>query len=455
MPPAERMAKMKYKLRAYPDDYRKQVPKMRTISRRPIVLHLLFFMGSVFAGLGLLIAVSFLPQQPIFENIGESLQILYNTGVHPKIFDYSDASILDQCTDIAMLRASAATTSGYIGSVLTNPMYMFGHGIDLGCAECLDLFINGYAHDDVYFYTQYWMGFRVLLRPLLTVLSYFQIRRYFGFAVLLLFAWLVCDISKNLDHKVAFCFALSFILVRPQIVVNTIQYSVCFLIAFTAMVFIPWLSRHPKFETLFFMELGILTMYFDFYTVPIITLGLPLIYLYCIRAAAGDGLSKKSVALIFLSWFAGYVFMWLAKLSLTSLLTSVDGLSNGLGSFASRVGLSKNPDLLQYYSVSLAFRALMNTLASDREGGVIILLGLLALAVTGIVQFRKRGLSAESFRHNRTLLLIAGVPLIWFAVAAQPTAIHSWFQYRSVAMTYWALGVYITYVFRGGALRKA
>ena len=44
------------------------------------------------------------------------------------------------------------------------------------------------------------------------------------------------------------------------------------------MLLIPWLHRHGKWEGLFFMEVGMLTMYFDFYTVPLVTLGFPLLY---------------------------------------------------------------------------------------------------------------------------------------------------------------------------------
>lgn len=411
-------------------------------------VHVIFFMMSVCLALGLLILVSFLPQDQICEEINNSLQHLYNTGIHPRVFDYSDASILDQSTDVTMLRASAATTSRYIGSVLTNPIYTFEHETDIGCIHCLDLLVNGYAHDSVFCYARYWMGFRILLRPLLMSLTYFQIRRYMAFTVLLLFIYLVCAIGKNLNHKIAFFFALSFILVRPQIVVNTVQFCICFIIAFTAMIFIPWLSRHTKYETLFFMELGIITMYFDFYTVPLITLGLPLIYLYCIHSANNHTFTRKKIALIFLSWFAGYAFMWVAKLCLTTILTEVDGISNGLGAFASRMGVNKNPDLMKYYSVSLAFEKLFQTLVSDTEGCIIIVTSLVVMICTGCVQFFRRRIPVKRFGQNKTLLLLACVPFIWFAATAQPTAIHSWFQYRSVVITYWALGIYFSHIFQ-------
>lgn len=411
-------------------------------------MHVIVFVMSVCLALGLLILVSFLPQEPIWENVNNSLQHLYNSGIHPRVFDYSDASILDQSTDVTMLRASAATSSRYIGSVLTNPIYTFEHETDIGCIHCLELLVNGYAHNSVFFYARYWMGFRILLRPLLTFLTYFQIRRYFAFAVLLLFVYLVCDISKNLNHKIAFFFALSFVLVRPQIVVNTVQFCICFLIAFTAMLFVPWLSRHTKYETLFFMELGIITMYFDFYTVPLITLGLPLIYLYCMRSANNNGFTWKKIALILLSWFAGYALMWVAKLCLTTILTDVDGISNGLNAFASRMGVNKNPDLLKYYSVAYAFEKLFQTLVSDSEGCKIIVTGLLILVCTGCVQFCRRRIPVARFGHHKVLLMLACLPFAWFAATAQPIAIHSWFQYRSITITYWALGIYFYHIFQ-------
>ena len=44
------------------------------------------------------------------------------------------------------------------------------------------------------------------------------------------------------------------------------------------------------------------------------------------------------------------------------------------------------------------------------------------------------------------LLMIAALPIIWFMVAAQPTGNHHWFQYRGIAVTFWAGFLYLQYL---------
>ena len=42
------------------------------------------------------------------------------------------------------------------------------------------------------------------------------------------------------------------------------------------------------------------------------------------------------------------------------------------------------------------------------------------------------------------------LPLLWFFCTAQPIAIHYWYQYRSIALTHWAVGAYVTMTFWQG-----
>ena len=52
--------------------------------------------------------------------------------------------------------------------------------------------------------------------------------------------------------------------------------------------------------------------------------------------------------------------------------------------------------------------------------------------------------------HSAYLLFAAVLPILWFACTAQPIAIHYWFQYRSIALTHWAVGAYVTQTFWQG-----
>ena len=105
------------------------------------------------------------------------------------------------------------------------------------------------------------------------------------------------------------------------------------------------------------MEVGMITMYFDFYTVPLITFGLPMIYLCLMFLEREKPIRIKWVLKRFAAWMAGYGLMWIAKLTLTSALTPVNALVQGFGAFAERVGIQKEESLTNYYSVETASKA--------------------------------------------------------------------------------------------------
>lgn len=411
--------------------------------------HVLAFCLTVFLAVAMLAVSAFLPQGRIQDHILESVDLAEKELQDIRVLDRSTASTLDVGTDLLMLQTSMSTTNQYLGSILTNPVYVYD-GMN-GWFEKDDVLANlacEFPSDGVWFYARYWLGFRALLRLALVFFNYGQIKRYLAFAVFSLLAMALCSVAKNTNTKLAMAFALSIILVRPHIIATSLQFSSCFLIMFLAMLLVPLLYRHPKWETLFFMELGMVTMYFDFYTVPLITLGFPLVYLYALRMEREDAVSGKLVLKDFLAWFLGYGGMWIAKLTLTSALTSVDALEQGIGSFLSRLGIQKEERLAEYYSLEAAFEGIREAVFSDATGEVVYWIGAGIVIICMLIALFRGRLSLENRRFTVLFFLMALVPLGWFVITKQPIAIHYFFQYRTIALTHWAAGVCLYSLFR-------
>lgn len=414
--------------------------------------YLLTFSVSVLLALVLLILAAFAPQGRILDNLWQSMDYLHMEGTYPHMADYSDSSRLDNFTDILMLLEAAGTNKQYLGSVLTNPVYVYEEaGANL--PALLENYLNGMPHDSVGYYVRYWMGFRVLLRIGLTFLSYFQIRRYLAVAFFLLFAAVMLDIAKRVDGKLAFLFALSVVLVRPQVIVNSMQYCCCFFIMFAAMLLVPAVHRRPKWEGVFFMEVGLATMYFDFYTAPLITLGFPMVYLYALGMQDGTAPSLRRLVKNIALWFAGYVSMWIAKLTLTSLLTEVNALANGWNALMGRLGVTHTEGLEEFYSLELAMERLRDAVFCDTEGMVIFLAAALAVILAVVLCALRRKDSGEMAKVLWPLLVVTALPFVWFLVTIQPLAMHHYFQYRMIALTYWAAGAYVYFLLWGKKIR--
>ena len=398
------------------------------------------FLLSVLFALVFLLAGACLPQEPIDANVLRSAEAMLEDGDYPVIADKAYAAMLDVTTDALILAESKATSISQWDSILSNPLYEQGEG---GTVEQLYRYASGENRDVSRYYVQYWMGFRPVMRLLLTFLDYYQIIRYVAFAFFVLLAAVMCSVANHTDTKTAFLFALSIILVRPHIISVSLQFSCCFFIAFLAMLMVPWIHRHREWEGLFFLELGIATMYFDFYTTPIITFGLPMIYLYAIRAAEAKPTCLGCIGKNALSWSLGYGGMWLAKLLLTSLLTDADGIGTGMTSFMGRIGITKTPGLEAYYNPIVALRTVAKSLYSDQQGKLILAAACAVLMMLLAVRFLRCKCGLRDLLCHKGLIVIAALPLIWFMAAAQPTGNHHWFQYRGIAVTFWAGFLYL------------
>lgn len=404
-------------------------------------IYIFTFLLTVLLAVAFLAIGACLPQRYVLNNVKESAAMLGAEGDYPKIADRTDASILDNYTDSLILIHSCETNSSDFSTILTNPSFK------LGGQRVDDL--SQYLVDDTpdinRYYVRYWMGFRTPMRLLLCVFNYLQIRRYLTFTLYTLFAMVICSIAKWAGEKPAFLFALSMIMVRLHIVSQSLQYSTCFLLAFLAMLLVPVLYQHKKYETVFFMELGMLTMYFDFYTTPILTFGLPMIYICAICVNHGHEIKAKRILKNAVGWLTGYVLMWVAKLVLTTLLTDVNAIENGFTSFAGRIGIIKVSGLEDRYNPLLALKGIVDMLTAYPENSgkkvAAVALCVFSLGVLGKFLWNRQPLHTL-YRHA-AILLIAVFPVIWYAVAAQPTVIHSFFQYRGIAVSLWAVMMYI------------
>jgi len=410
--------------------------------KHPLMRHVAAFMLSVVLALGFLLLGACLPQQPIDANVLASAEAMVEDGSYPLMADKSFASMLDVTTDALILAESKATTIRHPETILTNPRF------DGRSDTVSDLL--AYASDDTMqptgYYVQYWMGFRPVIRLLLCFLDYYQILRYTAVAFFLLFAAVMCSLAKRAGTGAAFLFALSIIFVRPHVIAVSLQFSCCFLIAFAAMLLVPKIHKNRKWESLFFLELGIVTQYFDFYTTPIVTFGLPMLYLYLLGCREQDAPGGKRIGTNVAAWLAGYGLMWLAKLALTSLLTDANGLGQGLSAFAGRVGIEKTPGMESYYNPLAAIRAVFVSLYSDREGKLILFAAVAIAFVLLAYRFLKdRHTLREAAKHWQ-LVFIAALPVIWFMLSAQPTVNHHWFQYRGIAVSFWAALLWLQFL---------
>lgn len=387
---------------------------------------------------GGLIASAFLPQEQIDLHVAESADVMVVEGTYPVTGDRTDGSILDNFTDALILMESKALKKGSLSASLTNPKYMSSEDP----VESLYNYVYEGEAQAPSFYYRYWMGFRTIIRLVQVFMNYYSFKRYLALGLFFLFALLVCRISRHTNSKIAMSFAVSVILVRPDVICNSIQYSTCFFIAFLAMLMVPWVYNHPKFEKLFFMEIGIITMYFDFYTVPILTFGLPMTYLYLLRAFRGEQPSVREIFTDVLFWFVAYVFMWIAKLTLVTVMTSLNGFENSILLPLHNSNLAHLSEVNIVETIISAYKKVFSTLAPHTVDKILLYGAGGIWALLRVWKAHSAMRSNVDYRRYANIFVIALFPMIWYAASNRALQNHYYFQNRSIVVIIWVVMAY-------------
>lgn len=397
------------------------------------LITLVLVIAGCFAALYL---AGFVPQTVLREHYISSAEQIESEGVFPYVFNKNAFnSRLDNHTESIIIMGSYYMDIATLpDSPISNPF------IRLGVDEMTTVAKDDSIKADS-FYIRYWMGFRSIIRPLLAFFDYGEIRTLISFFFYLLLIVTAFIIARHSNMMIGLSFFLSILALNPILIGNSIQFSSIFFISFIFTMFVPKLKKRGiKYYALYFALSGIFTQYFDFYTAPLLTAGLPLAFLLVMHQIDNQpGDSMQSLARIILicsvSWFLGYVLMWIIKLLLITITMEYDGLKAGLDSFKWRIGIVKDETYMESYSVLLANAKALAALVSTTTIGIILASILLLSGTYLFVKLMQKGSVRIWLQHSWPFFVLAFIPFVWFSVAAQPTFLHYWFQYRPLGIT--------------------
>ncbi len=410
---------------------------------RLIYIYIFAFAVSVSLAYLFLVFSAFLPQKPIENHIQKDIETLHEEGMYSLIGDRMANSILPMSTEMIMLIESIETNDSDLSSVLTNPYYV-PSDINDDYINVLDDLINDENDNFRVDYVHYWMGYRAIMRPLLVVFGYYEIRRLVAVVFWAMLALVAYSLGKNVSGRVSMAFVFSMILVKPHVICVSPNFACCFLIAFAAMLLMPRLNKMKFPKSLIFFELGIITMYFDFYTTPIITLGFPLIYLYFLRERDGEHLGWKTIITYLAAWVVGYISMWLAKLILTTVFTDVNAFASAGNATGTWLRFNGNSVIAPIGTLLSNLRTIAYGFYMYGKWLLLILIGIAVFAIAYLIAVKKGNVSVELLKKNSILIFVAMFSLIWFLIASKPAAAHYAFQYRTIALLFFGLGAYFS-----------
>ena len=393
-----------------------------------LLLMLLTFIGCALLYLAGLDLPSGVLQERIDYKIELSSELMMSETDYPTSFSIRkpigtmESTVLDNYTESIMLNSSKyMNTLRDPLSILSNPRYITGQEIG-----ALDLAMSvGEEANTVYH--RYWQGFRIFLRPLLWVMDYASIRELLRYVMLALFALTALDLYRQAGMQIAIPFILSIAFIAFAIVSTQVHYAICFAIMMLAMLVLPrWKRSLPEW----FFIVGVMTQYFDFYTVPCISLGMPLVYLLYMDAGKMDS-PKPAKRLITCSgaWLSGYLGIWLIKLILSTLLVDPSAITQMIGQITMWTGINPAERMAKITHLD-AVKVLFTTSLSKAH--IIVMAFLAVFALFCFIRARR---SALQVKPVWSCLL----PIAWVIIAYKATVWHTCFQYRSVCIIFFSL----------------
>ena len=277
------------------------------------------------------------------------------------------------------------------------------------------------------FYVRYWHGSTFLMRFLLTFLTYPMIRLWLFFFSSLLLLWLAIELYRKAGAFPAIALIASFTLCYGYLMQFSIQFFWALALALIASILV--CRHHQNWQNTAFalFIIGSLTAFFDLLTIPLLTIGLPMVVFAFLTNKEPNpaplGRQIGQVAGISCIWVAGYFLTWAMKWTLTTVLTPINGFADAFNQMGFYTG--SKPDISRWDGVI----ANLNCLPYK----FLICAGIFFL-ICALISPRKSG-----WRNAILLFLIALTPYVWYLALSAHSYWHSWFTYRNQIFTTFAL----------------
>ena len=271
-------------------------------------------------------------------------------------------------------------------------------------------------------YARYWHGYLSYLRPLLILFNVNGIRILFSIILILLGITLLYLIVKKFNYITGIIFLIGLIFVDYTYIGFSLQGTPVFIIMMIASIILLIKNSKLKHVKELFFVIGAVTNYFDFFTVPILTLGFPLI-IYILLKKEEESTKKYFLDIlgIILTWGIGYSLTWIAKWVLLYLIYNVNIFETVMLQVFYRTGGTE----ISFWKVLL-------------DNSLLTIGGLVAQFVILLLIFKLENKKISKIQINKkviALAMIAIIPFIWYFVVRNHSYYHSGiFVYRNLLL---------------------
>ena len=387
----------------------------------------------------LLLVVYALPVEPMRDNVARGTQVYNSEGNFPELAAGYKSTKLDNDTDSTMLANAIYPVSDIVKDAFSVPMIGYKSRNDR-ISSLLDYSNRVKGATYVTTYPRYWHGYLTILKPLLLFFDFSDIRVFnMNLQFMLVSLSLILLFKANTQSLPAF---IALIVVwNPTTISLSFQNSSCFYITIIALLYILFKNKALKINNIklpyFFLLLGIVTVYFDFLTYPLVTLAIPLTLLLNISLKT----LLENIKAIFLNsifWVIGYIGMWVEKWLIASIVLKQNIMLDGINQF-----LLRSSKELEGNSFSLWECIYSQISVLLKWPYLVFFSGLLIFII--IYYYKRLNISTPSqlaFTNISNILLpyiiLCLYPFIWYCIASNHCYSNPKFTYRLLGITVFA-----------------
>lgn len=398
-----------------------------------------------------LTVVALIPTQLVKKNVEESAKIL-NEEEEYYVKKYLRKMLLyDNYTDAIMINNAYSMDSSdpLYSALVVRRNYIPGITVKTLPEETGDPTILVYETDNLMKtvqgkittakqYAKYWHGYLVFLKPLLILFNYKQLRILQLILIIGLASIFLYLVYKKIGIKQAIIFLLGFLIIDMEYIYMSLEFTPIFILMLCSSITLVVFNNKIKDKGKIFFITGMLSCFFDFLTVPIITLGILLLISFLLIQKKEKKLDIKEIIKIFIKncllWGIGYGFTWIAKFLLVDIIYDQGLLKLGIQQMLHR---------------TIGEESYNNFTYSYTATGNIGMCNIWIFTITCIFQILI--LSIKKIKNKTIIikkakivpyLLTAILPIIWYIFLKEHSGRHYFFTYRSMLVFF--IGIMIS-----------
>lgn len=408
---------------------------------KSIAKYILVFVCLIAVLLGIFTAtVKFIPKEKILDNIKESLPYLESNTEVVEVKPTREYSYLHVYADEILLNMIYCMDSNKpLESIMESKYYKDDINFTEDFPNLEEALENGGQGNQEYM--RYWHGSMVIIRPLLMFFNINEIYHIFAVIMIILIAVLFIILIKKKQYLLLVATIIGYIMIAINYVPFCLEYVWTFLI----MLVVSIIGILTKKHNMLFFITGIITCFLDFLSTEIITLFVPIIYIYTIKYKNGEIKDFKEgiklIAKYSVLWLTGYCVMWGTKWILASIILNVNALDFVLNKAKKRI----NGHVRGYSTGYMLKNSILRNVSTIypfymiHEKSTAVCL-ILCIVIPTVLLIKK---DKKSLLNFLIFMLIAIMPYIRYLVLLNHSFLHYIFTFRDQLITIMALIVVI------------